>query len=98
MSSHTVISPTVPAESGSSGTRQAMLLRPLPGERREAVVSDSQLRRADGQGAEVLARLFPRHETNAGALLRAIADRYASSSDPGLALVARLLLVPYTQR
>ena len=37
-------------------------------------------------------------ETSAGALLREVADRYASAADSALALVARLLLVPYTQR
>ena len=46
---------------------------------------------------DALERWFWR-ETSAGALLREVADRYASSADSALALVARLLLVPFTQR
>ncbi|MBL8850426.1 MAG: protein kinase, partial [Planctomycetaceae bacterium] len=59
MSSHTVISPAHPADPGNSGTRQA-LLRPMPGERREMAPLA-----ADGRGADVMARLFPRHESEA---------------------------------
>ncbi len=37
-------------------------------------------------------------ETHAGALLRALADRLADGADPGVALVARLMLVPGGER
>jgi hypothetical protein len=37
-------------------------------------------------------------ETRAGELLRAIAKRLSGSQDPGLALAARLLIVPYSER
>ncbi len=37
-------------------------------------------------------------ETCAGALLRALADRLAGGADPGVALVARLMLVPADER
>lgn len=37
-------------------------------------------------------------ETRAGALLRALADRLASAEDSGVALVARLMLVPFDER
>ncbi len=37
-------------------------------------------------------------ETRAGAVLRALADRLAGAEDPGVALVARLMLVPFDER
>lgn len=37
-------------------------------------------------------------QTRGGALLRELADRLASAGDPGVALVARLMLVPFDER